>query len=309
MAIWDVLIKPILPWLWRLGVAVAATLVVAYLTGDLLIGRAEPDGPATDVPGRFLEVDGQRVHAIDRGSGSPVVLVHGFAGSTQDWDPVIPRLAQEHRVIAIDLLGMGFSARDDALPYGYGLWSEQVIGVMDALGIARAAVVGHSLGGAVAAIVAGEHAGRVERLGLVAPLVPLEPSERAWFFRLLEVPGIGEWMLGTTDHLPNLPGFDAAYHEYARRQYRIRGTRQALLRYLRHGRDTKRLVAAYRGITAPTLVVQGTADDSIPLTAVRRWAPAIHEAMVRPLDGTGHWIMRDAPDELAGALLPFLHGE
>jgi pimeloyl-ACP methyl ester carboxylesterase len=79
-----------------------------------------------------------------------------------------------------------------------------------------------------------------------------------------------------------------------------------VLRYLRHGRDTARLVAAYRGITAPTLVVHGTADDSIPLTAVRRWAPAIHDALVLPLDGKGHWLMRDAPDELVAGLLPFL---
>jgi pimeloyl-ACP methyl ester carboxylesterase len=296
-------------WLVRLGVVVALAVGLAWIAGTLLVRRAESEPGGTlpaGVAGRLVAAGGHLVHVVEAGDGDPVLLVHGFAGSTFDWEEhVLTPLARSHRAIAIDLLGMGFSERADGFAYGYDLWAAELGAVLDALGIARATVVGHSLGGAVASIFAGEHPERVDRLVLVAPLVPLEQSERAWFFKLAEMPGVGEVLLGTTDHLPELPGFDAAYHARAHEIFRIRGTRGALLTYLRHGGDPARLVAAYQHIEAPTLVVAGTADDVVPHAAVRRWAPAIPDALVLPLDGVGHWIMRDAPERLLDALETF----
>jgi len=304
--IWRRIVRPLLPWLGRLVVVVLVALVLGYGVGRVLIARAEPDRETAlpaGVPGRLVDVHGRMVHVVEAGDGPTVILVHGFAGSTLDWEEhVLAPLARTHRVVALDLLGMGFSARDDELAYGFGTWTDQVVDTMDALGIARATLVGHSLGGAIVALVAGEHAERVDRLVLVAALVPLQPSERAWFFNLLEIPGVGEPMLGALDHLPHLPGFSAAYHARAHEIFRRRGTRDALLRYQRHGRDIPRLEAAYRQIRAPTLVVHGTADDTVPWAAVRRWAPAIDGALVLPLDGIGHWIPRDAPERLLTAL-------
>lgn len=68
-----------------------------------------------------------------------------------DWpDSVLERLAVNHHVIAVDLYGMGFSERNGDFTYGFALWSQQLVSVLDALGIERASVVGHSLGGTVA---------------------------------------------------------------------------------------------------------------------------------------------------------------
>ena len=69
-----------------------------------------------------------------------------------------------------------------------------------------------------------------------------------------------------------------------------------------------RLVAAYRTIEAPTLIVAGTVDDTVPFAALRRWAPAIHDALLLPLDATGHWVMRDQPKRLVGAIDDFAAG-
>lgn len=313
MAIWRVFLRPLLPWLGRLVLAVAAFLGVAWVVGVLLVRRAEPLPGGTlpaDVPGRLVVAGGRLVHVIEQGTGDPVLLVHGFAGSTIDFEgTLLPALAGNHRAVAIDLLGMGFSARGDDLPYGDDLWARQLGEVMDALGMAKAAIVGHSLGGGIATIFAGERGDRVERLVLVAPVVPLEWSERAGFFILAEVPGLGELLFGTADHLPRLPGFSDPYHARAHEIFRIRGTRAALLRHLRRGRDTPRLAAAYRRITVPTLVVAGTADDIVPYPAVRRAVPAIRDVLVLPLDGVGHWIMRDAPERLADATRRFLRGD
>jgi pimeloyl-ACP methyl ester carboxylesterase len=310
MALWTYLLKPLLPWVARFALALALSLAVAWGAGRAFIHRAEPDASGVlppGVPGRAIDLDGRAVHVVQSGAGDPVVLLHGFAGSTYDWEErVLPLLASSHRAIAVDLLGMGFSARADDLPYGYDLWTRQVLSLLDELGIARATLVGHSLGGAVATLVAGEHPDRVARLVLVAPAVPMARSERSWFFRLLEIPGPGELLLGRLDHLPNLPGFSDAYRARARQAFVRRGTRAALLAYLRHGRDTERLARAYRGVAAPTLVVHGVDDDSVPLAAVRRAVPAIANVTLLPMGGVGHWIMRDEPDRLVGVIRTFL---
>lgn len=309
LAIWKHLFRPLLPWIGRLVAAILSAAIVAWIVGSFVIRRIEPeqsDVLPAGVPGRFLTVSARHVHVVEAGDGDPVILVHGFAGSTADWEAdVLPALATRHHVVAVDLLGMGFSARGD-LAYGWDLWSAQLVEVMDALGFARAALVCHSLGCAVAAITAGEHADRVTKLAMVAPLVPLEQSERQWFFKLLEIPGVGEAMLASTDHLPSLSGFSDAYVARAREIYRRAGTRRALLTYLRHGRDTGRLLTAYRDIRAPTLVVHGTDDDVVPFAAVRRAVPAIADTLVLPIDTAGHWLMRDHPRKVIAALDEFL---
>jgi pimeloyl-ACP methyl ester carboxylesterase len=310
MAIWRYLIRPALPWLGRLAVAIAASLAVAWVFGTVFMKRAEPevgDGLPSGVAGRMVVVGGRQVHVVEAGSGDPVVLVHDFAGSTIDWEhAIVPALSRSHRVVALDLLGMGFSARARDLDYGWNLWSRQVLDTMDALGMPRASLVGLGLGAAVAALVAGEHGDRVERLVMVAPRVPVEQSERPWFERLLEIPGVGEMMLGTRDHLPDGPGFRPDHVERMRAIFRREGTRRALLTYVRHGRDTARLAAAYREIFAPTLVVAGTEDDVVPYVAVRKWTPAIRDALLLPIGSAGHWLVRDETDRVVGAIADFL---
>jgi pimeloyl-ACP methyl ester carboxylesterase len=259
------------------------------------------------VRGRIVAVAERPVHVVEAGDGDPVVLVHGFAGSTFDFErDVLPALSRTHRVVALDLFGMGFSARADDLDYGWDLWRRQVLDLMDALRITRASIVGVGLGAAVAALVAGEHADRVAKLVLVAPLVPLEQSERRWFFKLLEIPGVGEMMVGTKDRVFDPPNASDEHVERARAIFRRHGTRNALLTYLRHGRDTPRLAAAHREITAPTLVVAGTEDDVIPYVAVRKATPAIRDALLLPIGNAGHWLVRDEPARVTGAIEDFL---
>jgi len=305
----------VLRFVLRGTAVIAAFLIllagVGYAVGSLWIARAEPDAAANPdrVPGTLLAVGAHPVHVVERGSGPPLVLIHGFAGSTFDWEEhVLEPLARNHRVVALDLFGMGFSARDDAMPYGLEVWSDQVAGTLDALGISRATIAGHSMGGAVAAAFAVAHPERVERLVLVAPLVPVRDEDRTLFFRILGIPGAGEALLGWYDHLPALPGFSEAYHARARQAFRIRGTRRALLRWVREGYDRDALGDTYRRLGVPTLVIAGRGDDIVPWPAVERAAMGIDGALVLPLDGAGHWLLRDVPERVVDAMRRFLDG-
>jgi len=158
--------------------ALACWLAPAETVGPTGAWMAELGlAPRTEV------VDGLRVRYLRAGSGPPLVLLHGFASSIFTWRDTLPALARGHDVVALDLPGFGGSEQP------VGLTAERyprvVIGLMDRLGIERFALMGNSLGGAVALLVAADHPARVERLVLVdaAGLSPA-PRDRPWVFRL-----------------------------------------------------------------------------------------------------------------------------
>src|SRR5918992_1428287 len=121
---------------------------------------------------RYVQVGSSTMYAEISGSGQPLILVHGLGGSTRWWARNVPALARSCRMYVLDLLGFGrsrgqrFVLRDAA-----GL----LVHWMDQLGLARASIVGHSMGGFIAAYIAAQFPERVERLVLVdAAALPLE---------------------------------------------------------------------------------------------------------------------------------------
>jgi pimeloyl-ACP methyl ester carboxylesterase len=300
-----------------LRIMAAAALValagmgVAWVIGTALIRSAEPDALALPlgVPGRLATIGGRAVHVVEagQGPGTPLLLVHGFAGSTMDWEEhVLAPLARQRHVVAVDLLGMGFSARDDTLAYGPDVWTQQLIDTLDTLRLPRVAVAGHALGGALAAQLAIAHPDRVERLVLISTLVPLPEDGQSWWQRGLAVRGVGEFLLGRVPYLPEGPGFSPAYVARAEAIFRIAGTRRALLDFVRGDDHPVRLAADYVRVGVPTLAIHGTADEVFPWEAAQAYLPRLHDALVLPLDGVGHWPMRDAPERVVTAIDDFL---
>jgi pimeloyl-ACP methyl ester carboxylesterase len=138
--------------------------------------------------GSFAELGGDRIHYIDRGSGPPIVMIHGLGGVLQNFThSLVDRLTDRFRVIALDRPGAGYSVRGRG--HGGSIWEQAatITRLIERLQLERPLVVGHSLGGAIALALAANYPHVARALALIAPLT--QPEDRApRAFRGLEIP-------------------------------------------------------------------------------------------------------------------------
>lgn len=267
--------------------------------------------------GIIRDVAGAKVHYIDEGSGPAVILIHGFAGSTFSWRHVIHGLAQSNRVIAVDLPGFGFSDRGPDVDFSHTAQTERIVGLMELLGIERATLVGHSMGGAIAERVAANHPERVDRLVLVAAINAAHPPEAA---RPARAAGPMFALVGVAQRSPRamyamgrraLPRMvhDRAYAtEEVMRGYvdplLIPGTVAAVRRMSEAARDEAPLDLSE--VTAPTLVLSGASDHVVPPERGLELAAAIPGARHLIVPEAGHLLAEERPEAFLEEVLAFL---
>ena len=244
------------------------------------------------------------MHVLDLGEGDEVILLlHGTGRSVADWqEGLAPRLARGRRVVAIDYYGHGLSDRAHGLRYGIALWARQAIDVLDALDIERVSVVGHSVGGCVAAILTADHPERVDRAVFIGHGIAMDPVQI-----VPVIPGLGEIRLGGTAIFSEL--FSAEHERRLELAYEIRGTRAALLTYMRrmYTIDGLRLaLGTYEEIRRPVLQVHGVDDASIPVEAARRLTPRLRDARLLEVERVGHDVHIEAIDLLADEIGEFV---
>lgn len=168
----------------RIALGTLAVLALAVLIIPLVwpIPPLEDTVPVEELAGdeaRFAEVDGVRIHYVESGSASAertFILMHGFGASTFSWRDQLELLRDRGRVVAFDRPAFGFTERlmppyRGANPYSIEANADQLVGLMDELGIEKAVVVGHSAGGAAAVYAAARYPERIEALVLEAPAV------------------------------------------------------------------------------------------------------------------------------------------
>lgn len=267
-------------------------------------------------PQGFVDVAGQRVWVEDHGHGPVVVLLHGFGASSYSWRTVGDVLAQNFRVLALDLSGFGFTER----PRGKEAYTRDgqgalVLGVLDALGVSRAHLVGHSYGGAVAMALAAEHPERFESLTLVdaaGPEYPLARRNRVAGIRPLTdlwVRLVALRRSRTERGLRASVADDAVVtpalvDEYWRR-LKVEGAPRAFWGLTAPVENADPEIDL-GDIALPTLVVWGCRDELIPIDAGLAHAAQIPDATVFTLADTGHLPMEEHPRELAARMRAFL---
>jgi pimeloyl-ACP methyl ester carboxylesterase len=275
-------------------------------------------------PVRYRTIHGHRRAYRLLGEGPPLLLLHGIGDSSASWLPVMAELAQHHTVIAPDLLGHGNSAKPRA-DYSVAAYANGMRDLLEVLGVERATVVGHSLGGGVAAQFAYQYPERCERLILVATGGVARAVNP--FLRVASAP-LAEVLL-VTMNLPPMRPFGRLGLEFLRQVGHDMGrdkdeltevfsrlpdteARVAFTRTLRSAVDWRGQVVTMRDrayLTAhmPTLIMWGTNDGIIP----SRHAQIIHEAMPGSLleyfPGAGHFPHHSDPQRFIDLILTFIN--
>lgn len=299
----------------------AAVLLLAAVGAAIAVARGEaPPAPPgqwwrrAGVEPRYEDLDGLRVRYVRRGRGPALVLLHGFASSIYTWAEVIPALADDHDVVAVDLPGFGGSdIRPDLSPSFY---PATVLDLMDRLGIARAALVGNSLGGGVAVALAARHPERVRRLVLLdAAGFNLAPARRPWMLRLIGARPVA----AALERLPlrrALVAVSLRQVFYDQRRVTSERVEEYLAPLARPGAVTAfqsilagdaafglpQLVAEVR---VPTLIIWGRQDRWIPVADADRFASAIPGSGKVILESCGHVPQEERPAEVVHLLEEF----
>ena len=270
---------------------------------------------------RWLEIDGRRVNLIDIGEGPPLVFVHGLGGSWQNWLENILAFASDHRVIAVDLPGFGYSDMpdDEITISGYGEWLDRLFGELD---IEAAAVVGNSMGGFIAAETAIKFPHRVERLVLVsaagvsrhallgpAPLRVIEATENIaqmitawglsrahWFTKRPRGRRVLTWFVSA--HPERLPAPLIAEQVKGAGKPGFYPALRALADY--HVRDR------LDDITCPTLIVWGDKDILVPLRDAKEFDRLVPDSRLTVYDDTGHMPQLERPRRFNADVRAFL---
>jgi pimeloyl-ACP methyl ester carboxylesterase len=272
---------------------------------------------------RYAVVDGFRMHYAEAGSGDPLILQHGWPQHWWMWRNQIPPLAERYRVIAPDLRGYGWS---EAPPSGYekGRFARDVVALMDHLGIERARYAGHDWGAVAGYLLGIDHAERFERIAALAAPPPWRsslPPAKVVLTTLAYQPLIAAPLLGA---LAVRNGLAEQILKRGRRQgqwtdeeLRIYGeplrqpghdhaSVQTYRTFLTRELPTEMQGAAKRRLKVPTLVAVGAEEifrHALEPELYRRMADDIR---IEVVEGSGHFIPEERPDEVTRLLLEFL---
>ncbi|MGR4065792.1 MAG: alpha/beta fold hydrolase [Vulcanimicrobiaceae bacterium] len=262
---------------------------------------------------QVLSGDGARIAArVDGTADAAVVLLHGFPLTREIWKAQIEGLARTRRVVAVDLRGMGESSVADG-PYLMESLAGDVAAVLDAIGVERAAVVGHSLGGYVALAFARMYSERLERLALVCSRLGADAPEQA------------QTRMDLADCAERESSVEPVIAAYAPRLLSDKTRRErpellAAVEAIARRNGPRGLAAMLRGmalrddaydiapdLAMPVRLICGARDGLLPVELVRSDASAFSNAAVDVLEDSGHLPMLEEPEAFGERLAAFVN--
>lgn len=319
-----------MPFRIKVSLAIILALLGLVVLGPLLI----PSTPLEDVaPARQLADDDSRFVAVAdldvhvKAAGNPAaggpdfVLLHGFGASAYTWHEVLEPLGATGLAVAFDRPGFGLTERPSAgawprgaNPYAPDNQVDLTVGLMDALGIEGAILIGSSSGGSVAAQVALEHPERVRGLVLVGPAIYTAGGAPPWSRPLLHTPQMNRIGPLLMRSLAGEPGenllraawadperIDQETMDAYRRYTRVEGWDRALWEVSKASR-TPAVADRLDEVAVPTLVLAGAADVVVPLEDAERIAAELPAAGLVFLEGCGHAPQEECPHDFLRAV-------
>jgi pimeloyl-ACP methyl ester carboxylesterase len=303
--------------------------LVVVLVGPFLIPippleGAVPPEQLADADSQFIEVNGVKVHYKEYGQGQPgepaLILLHGFASSTYSWREVQEALAQGRRVVAFDRPAFGLTERpmewDGPDPYSADAQADLTIGLMDALGIDQAVLVGNSAGGTVAALTALKHPERVPALVLVDAAIYQggRPGWFGWLSRTPQMQRLGPLLARNIQKWGRQFG-EAAWHDPSRLSDEIWAGYTKPLQAENWDRALWNLTAASGAsglgeqldrLQLPVLVLTGDDDRIVPTEQSVRLASELPDAELVVFPQCGHVPQEECPEAFLQAVEDFL---
>ncbi|MFD2172102.1 alpha/beta fold hydrolase [Tumebacillus lipolyticus] len=265
-----------------------------------------------------LLVDGGSMHLEVRGQGEPVLLVHGIFASSYCWRLVAEQLAKRYTVYSLDLLGFGMSDMPPDIDYSQSAQARRVLQVVDQLGLSSVRLVGHSMGGEIAAMAACFDATPFSQLVLVAA-DGFRPAFKPWQRRVLSGAWMGWVVRRTFDEKgfrrfvrrivtdPTVYGAEEIAHYVA--PYR-RAEFPLAMRRLAKDREAGIRPEMCSTIQVPTLLLWGEEDRIVPPRIgeqYRELLPNVVHYLTCP--NCGHMPMEEYPEWLTRQLVSFFAGD
>jgi pimeloyl-ACP methyl ester carboxylesterase len=280
--------------------------------------------PAAALPAstrtRDVGARGARIRYYEAGDGPPLLLVHGYLWSGAVWEDVFPHLSRRFRVIVPDLPGFGESEKPSPTRYAYGCeaFAESLVDLVAALGVGRVSVCGHSMGGAVGIVLAAQHPDLVDKLVVVDPIV--YGSRRGAAASIAALPVVGPilfkqmygratfWRFFREAVYAGGERFPTERIERMYATFNAPAAREAAYATLLATLDARPLVASLPRVQAPTLVVWGREDRSVPVEHGRRLAREIRRARFEVFE-CGHSPPEEVPEPFADVVTAFVRGK
>ena len=270
----------------------------------------------TQVNEHHTYIDGHKIAFREQGEGSPVILIHGIPTNSLMWRAIIPLLAKAHRVIAPDLLNYGQSTKPTNADVSINAQSRMIVKFMDALGIRRADVVAHDIGGGVAQLIAVNYPEKVRKLVLIDsvcfdswPIPEFEPLQQPGADNAMS---LSEFVAMMRAFMPN-----GVYNKSAMTDdvidlylapWSTEDGKQAFFRNLRrlNKEYTQSIADGLKKIPHQTLVMWGDKDPFQKPEYAPKLAEAIPNAELVWIKDAGHWLIDEKPDEIGEHIDQFL---